>query len=223
MMSLTAIGVLACFSYPLTYPFTWVVLVLDSFILIHRVYPLPLWKSRKVRVITVSLLFAGSGLLLYGVARRTYAEWKWGQIADKASRGENVFPDYRRLLPILGSEPYFLYNYAAELYYAGHHEKALLVAKRCRKFWADYDLELLQGELLDKLNKSEEAELHFLLASRMCPVRFVPLYKLYELYKRTENGQKARKMGETILEKPVKVESAIVRSIKANVQKDWRG
>lgn len=222
MMSLAAIGVLACFSYPLTYPFTWVVLFLDSYILIRRTCPLSVWKGRKVRVITASLLFASSSLLLYGVSRRTYAEWKWGQLADKASRGEDVFSDYKSLLPILGNEPYFLYNYAAELYYAGQYEKALLVARRCRKYWADYDLELLQGDLLDKQNKPEEAEWHFLLASRMCPVRFVPLYKLYEVYQKTGDGQKARQMGETILEKPVKVESVIVNSIKARVQGDLK-
>ena len=84
-------------------------------------------------------------------------------------------------------------------------------------------MELLQGELLEQLNKLEEAEHHFLLASRMCPVRFVPLYKLYELYKRTGDEPKARQMGEMILEKPIKVESAIVRSIKADVQRDLRG
>ena len=222
MMSLVAIGTLACFSYPLTYPFTWVVLFLDSYILICRACPLSVWKGGKVRVVAASLLFVGSGLLLYGVVRRTYAEWKWGQLADRASRGEDVFPGYKSLLPVLGNEPYFLYNYAAELYYAGQHEKALLVARRCRKYWADYDLELLQGDLLDKLDKPEEAERHFLLASRMCPVRFVPLYKLYELYKRAGNEQKARQMGETILAKPVKVESVMVSSIKARVQGDLR-
>ena len=55
------------------------------------------------------------------------------------------------------------------------HEKPLLVAKRCRKYWADYDLELLQGELLVKLERYEEAEHHFLHASQMYPVRFIPL------------------------------------------------
>ena len=101
------------------------------------------------------------------------------------------------------------------------HEKALLVAKRCRKYWADYDLELLQGELLVKLERYEEAEHHFLHASRMCPVRFVPLYQLYQLYKKTGNEEKARHMGETILNKPVKADSAMINSIKANVLRDF--
>ena len=101
------------------------------------------------------------------------------------------------------------------------HEKPLLVAKRCRKYWADYDLELLQGELLVKLERYEEAEHHFLHASRMCPVRFVPLYQLYQLYKNIGNEEKARRMGEMILNKPVKVDSAMINSIKANVLRDF--
>ena len=222
LMSLATIGVLACFSYPLTYPFTWIVLVLDCYVLFHRAYPLSLLKDRKNRRIIAFMLIAGSGLLLYGVAKRTYAEKKWGQAANVSKRGKEFLSDYRSLLSELGNEPYFLYNYAVELYMEGHHEKALLIAKRCRKFWADYDLELLQGELLVELERHEEAEHHFLHASRMCPVRFVPLHQLYQLYKNTGCEQKARQMGETILNKPVKVESAIVNSIKANVHRDLR-
>ena len=101
------------------------------------------------------------------------------------------------------------------------YEKPLLIAKRCRKYWADYDLELLQGELLVKLERYEEAEHHFLHASRMCPVRFVPLYQLYQLYKNIGNEEKARRMGEMILNKPVKVDSAMINSIKANVLRDF--
>ena len=143
-------------------------------------------------------------------------------MASLAKRGKEFLSDYRTLLPVLGNEPYFLYNYAVELYMEGHHEKALLVAKRCRKYWADYDLELLQGELLVKLERYEEAEQHFLHASKMCPVRFVPLYQLYQLYKNTGNKEKARRMGETILNKPVKVESAMINGIKANVHRDFK-
>ena len=83
------------------------------------------------------------------------------------------------------------------------------------------ETELLQGELLVELERYEEAEHHFLHASRMCPVRFVPLHQLYQLYKNTGCEQKARQMGETILNKPVKVESVVIRSIRNNVRKDF--
>lgn len=222
MMSLVVIGVLACFSYPLTYPFTWIVLTLDGYVLFHRAYPFFPLKDRKVRWMVAPILIVGAGLLFYGVAKRTHAERNWGQVASLAKRGKEFLSDYRTLLPVLGNEPYFLYNYAVELYMEGHHEKALLVAKRCRKYWADYDLELLQGELLVKLERYEEAEHHFLHASKMCPVRFVPLYQLYQLYKNTGNKEKARRMGETILNKPVKVESAMINGIKANVHRDFK-
>jgi tetratricopeptide (TPR) repeat protein len=222
MMSLVVIGVLACFSYPLTYPFTWIVLTLDGYVLFHRAYPFFPLKDRKVRWMVAPILIVGAGLLFYGVAKRTHAERKWGQVASLAKREKEFLSDYRTLLLVLGDEPYFLYNYAVELYMEGHHEKALLVAKRCRKFWADYDLELLQGELLVKLERYEEAEHHFLHASKMCHVRFVPLYHLYQLYKNTGNKEKARRMGETILNKPVKVESAMINGIKANVHRDFK-
>ena len=121
-------------------------------------------------------------------------------------------------MPILGNEPYFLYNYAAELYIAGHYHHALRITQHCQKYWSDYDLEILHGELLNKLNKKEEAEQHFKHASHMCPARFIPLYKLYQLYKETGNEAKARQIGIIILNKPVKIESEIIQHIKEKIK-----
>ena len=88
MMSLVVIGVLACFSYPLTYPFTWIVLTLDGYLLFHRAYPFFPLKDRKVRWMVAPILIVGAGLLFYGVAKRTHAEGNWGQVASLAKRGK---------------------------------------------------------------------------------------------------------------------------------------
>lgn len=220
LMSLAVIGALGCFSYPFSYPFTWVVLIWSSVVLIHQAYPVTLPKSKTVRCTMGTVLFGVSCLLLYGVVKRTRAELEWGKVSRLAlmGRSEEAFPRYKALMPVLGNEPYFLYNYAAELYMTDRHEEALHIARRCRTHWADYDLELLQGELLNELERYEEAEHHFQLAADMCPVRFVPLYQLYLLYKETGNEDKARQMGVTILNKPVKVESRTVLSIKGEIK-----
>ena len=220
LMSLAVIGVLGCFSYPFSYPFTWVVLVWDSYILLHGAYPIILPTHKAMRCTMGTVLFGVSSLLLYGVAKRTRAELEWGQVSRLAltGRSEEAFPRYKALMPVLGNEPYFLYNYAAELYMADRHEEALYFARRCRTHWADYDLELLQGELLNELDRYDEAEHHFQLAANMCPVRFVPLYRLYLLYKETGNEDKARQMGKVILNKPVKIESSTIRNMKGEIK-----
>ena len=102
---------------------------------------------------------------------------------------------------------------------ADRHEEALYFARRCRTHWADYDLELLQGELLNELNRYDEAEHHFQLAANMCPVRFVPLNSLLKLYQQMGNTVQADSMAQKIIDKPVKISSAEVDRIKAEARK----
>ncbi len=217
LMSLAVIGALGCFSYPFSYPFTWVVLIWSSFILLHQAYPFTLPKGKNVRCTMATVLFGVSCFLFYGVVKRTRAELEWGKVSRLAlmGRSEEAFPRYEALMPVLGNEPYFLYNYAAELYMANLYEEALHMARRCRTHWADYDLELLQGELLNELERYEEAEHHFQLAADMCPVRFVPLNSLLKLYQQTGDTVKADSMAQAIIDKPVKIPSPAIDAMKA--------
>lgn len=220
LMSLATIGILGCFSYPLSYPFTWIVLILNSYILLHRAYRIPPLKNKICRYTVSFIVFGSSSVLLYAMAKRTSAEFEWGEISrlNLREEGKEVFSRYEKLMPILGNEPYFLYNYAAELYAAKHYKEALYIAQRCRTHWADYDLELLIGELFNELHQYEEAEDHFQLASNMCPTRFIPLYKLYQIYEKIGDEEKVNQMATLILNKPTKVESGTVKCIRERVK-----
>ena len=48
----------------------------------------------------------------------------------------------------------------------------------------------------------------------MCPIRFIPLYRLHYVYKKMRNEKEANRLARLIIEKPVKVDSDIVRKIK---------
>lgn len=220
LMSLIVIGILCCFSYPFTYPFTWIVLVLNSYILIHRAYPLTM--VNKVRYPVAILLLIISSFVGYGVLKRTQAEQEWRQVSHTVllEKNKDVLSCYNSLMGTLGNEPYFLYNYAAELYIAEHYDKALLIAQRCRSLWADYDLEILLGEIYFKLYNYKESENHFRLASQMCPVRFVPLYRLFCLYRKMGLVNRAQMIGEKIINKPIKVYSHKVDYIINKVKLD---
>lgn len=221
LMSLAIIGVLGCFSYPLSYPFTWVILLWDSYILLHRAFHIAIPSKKIVRCIMATILLCTSSLLLYRVVIRTRAELEWGRVARLALNGkfEAVTPCYKSLMSILGNEPYFLYNYAVELYIANRYEEALYIARRCRTYWADYDLELLQGELHYELKRYDEAERHFQQAAHMCPLRFVPLSCMLKLYQQTGDTIKVDSIAQIILCKPVKVPSVEVERIKAKARK----
>lgn len=224
VLSLISIGAFSCFSYPLTYPFVWIVLFMNVSLLISRAYPhcLCLFRKKAAKSILTAFLLACSFLLIYKTGIRIYAELEWGKIYHQSLYGETkeMLPRYQKLMSHLGDTPYFLYNYAVELYIAGYYAASLKIVRQCRKYWADYDLELLYGEILCKLGKSKEAEEHYLLASKMCPVRFVPLYRLYEIYKAQKQMDKAQQKAKQILGKPVKVDSPAIREMKQRVLQD---
>lgn len=176
-----------------------------------------------MRILLASILVICSSFLLYKLYFRIRVEIEWREVVNKSLKGQTIemLPRYQQLMTQLGDVPYFLYNYAVELYIAGYYNSSLEVAKQCRKYWADYDLELLQGEILSKLGNVKESEYHYRLASQMCPVRFIPLFRLYVIYKEQGYVNKARKMALQILGKPIKVDSPIIQKIKQQVKNEF--
>lgn len=208
----------SCFSYPLMYPFVWLVLIYSTFILIrkHIQYifkhcPPILLKTATASYVIFSIY---AGCKIY---TRMQAEIEWVQIANLSSIGKtkNVLPQYEKLMKVLGKDRYFLYNYSAELFHVKYYRKSLDMAMKCRKYWADYDLEMLLGEIQYNLKCYDQAKSHYQQASLMCPNRFMPLYKLYKLYKEMGDTDNAKRMAHVIVDKPVKIDSPLIKQIKS--------
>lgn len=216
LLSLLGIAVFSMFSYPLKYPFVWIVMYFDVYVILRGSF---IWviPSLVKRILCVVAIIAGM-VVFYKLCMRIDAEYKWNAIAYFPTN-ENVRA-YKDLMPILGDDPYFLYNYAVALYGKGCLEESLNVALQCRTYWADYDLELLLGDIYLDKNEHIEAESHYRKASFMCPSRFTPLYKIYSLYRRIGDGKEATAMAQLILEKPIKIQSNTIDFIKAQVRRD---
>lgn len=222
LMSLAAIGVLGCFSYPFSYPFTWLVLILMCYILFDRAYAINIPTNKVMRYTIAIIVFVASAFLFYRVVVRTRAELQWGQVARLArtESGKDVFSYYKALMPVLGSEPYFLYNYAVALQASRLYTESLEVALRCRNYWADYDLELIIGDNYQYLGKPVEAETCYKNASSMCPSRFLPPYKLFFLYKKKHDSKHMKATADAIEVKSVKIESSIIQTMKRIVKRE---
>lgn len=207
-----AVVVFAAFSYPLMYPFVWLVLAYAS-----------VWLLEDVGTVRPLLLQAGAVCLLATcgwVGSRTYrrmkAELVWAEAVAASSLGqaEQAMEKYRRAYSVLWADRYFLYNYAAELHRHGQQDEAIRVAGACRRRWADYDLELLLAELYEQRGEDIRAEAYYRQASLMCPNRFVPLHRLVLLLDRTGRQDEAVRLARQLVEKPVKVPSFQVDWIK---------
>lgn len=223
LLVLLSVAVFSMFSYPFSYPFTWIVVVWCVGVLIAKNYgDMDIWNivGLKVRRVIAMILIVISLLLLYGVTKRTVVELEWRKISRFSLNGQTqaMLPRYDNLLADLGREPYFLYNYAAELCVAGKPERSLKVAAICCHYWSDYDLELLQAEAYISIERFEEARNHLEKAALMCPVRFIPLYRLHYIYKEQGDKEKADSLARFIVDKPVKVKSAIIRKIKKEMR-----
>lgn len=145
---------------------------------------------------------------------RIKSEWRW----NEASKFKNT-EAYERLMSKFVDNPYFLYNYAVILYEKGFTDKSLDMAIRCDKYIANYDLELLLGDIYFDKGDYEMAENHNLRASHMCPCRFVPLNQLYDLYMAYGHEDDALAIARKVVDKQVKVKSLTVSQIRYKMRK----
>ena len=216
---LLSIGVFALFSYPLRYPFIWVTVLLSMAVIIGGAgYKVKIAKGLSVLLKTTSALLIVAITTVTGF--KMASEIKWCKTAHISLLGktEQILPVYKTLYSQLHNNELFLYNYSAELNVAGRYEESLQIAQECERVWADYDLQMLMGDNYEQTEQFDEVELHYKKASRMCPVKFMPLYKLYKLYEHTNETEKMLAMAELIHDKPVKIMSSTVLQIKNEIQ-----
>ena len=210
---LLAIGVFAIFSYPFFYPFTWAMALFSLWIVFGR----PGLSRRLPRCLAVG---AAATLCVFAL-RDMRNQYAWQRADRMATVGNpaNALPLYEKWYPKLARDRYFLYNYAYVLNEAGEYAESLAVAEACSERWADYHVELLRGEAAFKLERYGEAERHFAQAARMCPSRFMPLYKLVTIYQATERKNKVYDLAKRILAKEVKIPSATVTAIRHEMRR----
>ena len=209
---LLSIGVFALFSYPLLYPFTWVAGLFSLWIIFGSPWPRR-WVGRTIAI----SLAVGLGIW---VVKNWRLQQAWYQADSLAAQGNPSMslPKYRELYPKFVRNRYFLYNFVYVLNEAGEYAESLSVANVCRQLWADYYVELLRGEAALRLERYSEAEQAFSQAGAMCPNRFMPLYRLAEIYMVTGRETEARDLAERILAKEVKIPSATVTAIKSKMR-----
>jgi len=236
---LIAIAVFALFSYPLRYPFVWVMGLLSCGVIIWQ-WGMPHCLKRALPVL-ILLLTPLVCIKSYNALR---ADLKWCKIARLALAGqtEQMLPEYKLLYSRLtlsdgvtwshpvtnwntvtnwnavSNKRLFLYNYAAELNFAGHYEASLTIARECERLWADYDLQMLMADNCQKLKDYPQAEHHYRRAAAMCPVKFMPLYQLAKIYDATGRKSEALALAEKIITKPIKISSSTIIAIQREMR-----
>ena len=104
----------------------------------------------------------------------------------------------------------FLYNYGAVLNHAGDYSGSNAVMFQCTDYFNDYDVQRIIADNYDNMNNQEKAEEHYIIASRMIPNRFVPLYQLFRLYEKNGRTNEAMRTAKAIIEMVESVGAEVV-------------
>lgn len=211
---LAGIGVLSLFSYPFRYPLTLVGLLCALILVFKDVLSSLSRKVKKAMRIVVSILSALALVLIV-----LWAQWQieWGQLSTTEDANKNtkeILEGYSVLYDKLKGDPYFLYNYAYVLSDYGDCKSADRMARESFSLMSNYDTALFIADNAKECGDAEAAEEYYWLASKMCPVRFMPLYGLFCLYKDMDRIDDMFEIGQVILSKPVKISSIEIRTIR---------
>lgn len=216
LCSLLGMAVFSCFSYPLSYPFVWVMILFATYVIIslanYSISPV-LFRMKKLMCLFV-LCLSLAGITYISVEFINHIAWGKTVRVSLIKQTDKTFAQYEKLFLKLKNNYLFLYNYAAELNYGGSYKKSQQIAQECSKYLSDYELQLLMGDNCVKMKEYERAEIYFQQAAYMCPVRFVPLYELMKIYQLKEERQKTKEIAERISCKPVKIPSERIERIK---------
>jgi tetratricopeptide (TPR) repeat protein len=216
LLCLLSLAVFACFSYPFNYPFTWVVAFLSMAMLCsgNKI------TLRRTAGVARTLMTTLSACVLCATALLLRAEKTWNDIARQSLVGktQEVLPEYEKLYRYLGHNGLFLYNHAAELHEVGEYEQSIASFERSMHYNNDMDVQILLADNYRELHCYDEAEHHLKMAAAMCPVRFVPLYKLAKLYDATGRHDDALAVARQIVDKEIKIPSHTVTAIKREMR-----
>lgn len=212
--------VFACFSYPLQYIAVWLLLAFY----LSALLPLKEIQTRNtaITIFASSAIFIFCLFSLFHLYKHIRAEIEWKTVAVNSLKGntEEMLPEYEKLYSTsLKQNPYFLYNYGAELNFVEKFDKSIDILTKCQRHFNDYDLQMLLADNYHKKGETEKAIEIYRHASFMIPCRFLPIYQLFEIYRNAGRKAIAAEYANEIVNKKVKISSLTVNSIKSEAEK----
>lgn len=217
LLCLISFAIFSFFSYPLSYPYT---LVIVAYCLGRLSDIFPYWAFdfdlylRLIVVVITCIVFA---LVFYDIK----FDLKWNKVCEQSSFGkrDNLLVVYDSLYNNWNGNPKFLYNYAVELEKEGQVERSIEIMNECKKINDDYDVNIFLGEVYSKNKEYNLAEQYYIAAKNMIPNRFLPLGRLLYIYEAQSKNVEAMKIANEILSKEIKIPSAEVSWIIVAAQK----
>jgi O-antigen ligase len=151
---------------------------------------------------------------------RYKAEKDWLKAFQMVRKGEyaQAKVEYARLADKMNYNPFFLFNYGAELTVMGEYKKSIEVLTSVEDRLSDADFYLYLGSDYEALGDTGKALECFEKAMNMMPIKFLPIYKVVIINEQNGNHDIAITYAKKIMQMPVKVKSKFVDQIRTEME-----
>lgn len=164
-------------------------------------------------LVTINIFF----IINLSIRYKAVQEWKQAYTINLFDNVQGL-SQYEKLMPVLGYNGEFLFNYGALLMEAGRYHKSVAILKKAKTRFNHIDLHLYLGNAYKAMREFKNAEQCYAYASHMIPSRFYPKYLQALLYRDMNDTVKARRMAGEIIDMKAKVPSQTIDAIKLEMR-----
>lgn len=225
---LLAIGIFACFSYPMQILPIKLVLTFLLAMLSNsdtHVYQFTngennksLWAFKAI-VLLIGFVYMLKTIPYVKNLDHGFKTWEsalsrhqYGDYKEAIGEYESVCVDFKR-------EGDFLMNYGKTLTMAGEYTKAIVVLEQAKPYLSNTVIATTLGDSYKATQQYNKAELAYQQAINMVPSKFYANYLLAKLYDDSGQGRKAVKMALKILNKEIKIPSTAIKEMQEEMKK----
>ena len=169
--------------------------------------------------VAVCLCITAYGAFQIFPKRAAYREWASIQTLYRSTAHHHVINEYTSLYSRLYFEKNFLFEYGQCLSKTGQQAESNLIFAEYLRYGSDPMVYNCMGNNFKETGDYEKAENMYIRASQIVPNRHYPLYLLMMMYSEIDEPDKAKAMAETLLAKPVKVQSTAIREMQLEARK----
>ncbi len=221
--ALVSLLIFASMSYPLNLlPFIIILVLLIVLSLnkcdISKVNKSALFLT-TITIIICSLFIIYFGIIKYYPMNQSYREWQKLVLLNNLGIPQKQAEGYKKLLPHLGHESRFLFEYAQCLNQLKQYNESNLILGKMAELSCDPMLYNIMGRNFQDLGDYEKAEKAFKTASLLIPSRIYPYYLLTKLYDKIGEKDKALLMAQIVQTKEPKVHSKAIEEMREETHK----
>ena len=228
-ISLLSVVAFACFSYPMQILPTKIILF-SCLALLSNLDPekkvVQINKSSATKnffvksfSLIVSIIVSYFGYSYTKKLSDSYLIWEEGLENYQYGNYEEAIYNFEQVYPFFSKNGEFLMNYGKTLSISKKNKKAIAILSEAKLYLNNTIIETALGDAYKSDKQYTNAELAYIKAHNMIPVRFYPLYLLVKLYDETNNTKEAVETANKVLEKEVKVQSTAIEEIKLEMEK----